>query len=175
MKYAGAFRRAASYVIDDLFLSIPEVLVLLVGGTNLLMRLVEFSETVDPNATFSEVSPLIWELLFGYVPLLLISVIIGLGYTIILPYYYDGKTLGRQIVGTKVVRMDGQRLTISQLILREVVGKALFWVVTLGIGLLVDWYLVVATPTKQAVCDRMANTLVIELDGESVPESYQGY
>jgi len=175
MKYAGAFRRAASYVIDDLFLSIPEVLVLLVGGTNLLMRLVEFSETVDPNATFSEVSPLIGELLFGYVPLLLISVIIGLGYTIILPYYYDGKTLGRQIVGTKVVRMDGQRLTISQLILREVVGKALFWVVTLGIGLLVDWYLVVATPTKQAVCDRMANTLVIELDGESVPESYQGY
>jgi hypothetical protein len=36
-------------------------------------------------------------------------------------------------------------------------------------------FLLVATPTKQAVCDRMAITLVIELDGELVPESYQGY
>jgi len=175
MKYAGAFRRVASYVIDDLVLSIPEVIVLLVGGTSLLMQLMEFAETVDPNASLAEVSPFLWELLLGYAPLLLMSVIIGLGYTIMLPYYYDGKTIGRQIVGTKVVRVDGQRLTISQLLLRELVGKALFWVVTLGIGLLVDWFLVVATPTKQAVCDRMATTLVIELDGESVPESYQGY
>jgi uncharacterized RDD family membrane protein YckC len=175
MTYAGAFRRAASYVIDDLFLSIPEVLVLLVGGTNLMMQLIEFGETVDPNASVEEVYGFLWALLSGYLPLLLMSILIGLAYTIILPYFYDGKTLGRQIVGTKVVRVDGTKLRLSQLVYREVVGKALFWVLTLGIGLLVDWYLVVATPTKQAVCDRMANTLVVELEGESVAEAYKQY
>ena len=175
MKYAGAFRRAASYIIDDVFLAIPETLMLLVGGSNLLVQLIEFGETVDPNASVADVYGILGELLLGYLPLLLISVVISLGYTILLPYFYDGKTLGRQIVGTKVVRVDGSKLRLSQLVYREVVGKALFWIVTLGIGLLVDWYLVVATPTKQAVCDRMANTLVVELEGESVAEEYQQY
>lgn len=175
MRYAGAFRRAASYVIDDLILSIPEVIVLLVGGTTLMMQLIEFGETVDPNASLAEVYGFLWEIVLGLLPLIVISIIIGFAYTIILPYYYDGKTLGRQIVGTKVVRPDGGKLRLSQLVYREVVGKAIFWLVTLGIGLLIDWYLVVATPSKQAVCDRMANTLVVELEGETVSEDYQQY
>lgn len=175
MKFAGAFRRTASYLIDDLFLSIPELIVTSISFTSIAIRLPMIIEDLEENASIVEV----YELLFGiYLPFLLpaiaISFTLGVLYYIVLPYYYDGKTIGRQIVGIKVISANNEKLGFLQIAIREF-SKSIFWLLTLGLGILVDWYLVVATPKKQSVCDRIANTLVIELEGESVGEADKAY
>ncbi len=175
MKFAGAFRRVASYLIDDLFLSIPELIVTSISFTSIAIRLPMIIEDLEENASIVEV----YELLFDvYLPFLLpaiaISFTAGVLYYIVLPYYYDGKTIGRQIVGIKVISANNEKLGFLQIAIREF-SKSIFWLVTFGLGIFVDWYLVVATPKKQSVCDRIANTLVIELEGESVGEADKAY
>ena len=175
MKYAGAFRRVASYLIDDLFISIPELIFVSISLTSLVIRFPLLIEDLEGTTSIVE----IYELLFmtylpAILPAFLISLVIGVLYYIVLPFYYDGKTVGRQIVGIKVISANEEKLGFLQLAIREF-SKSLFWLLTFGIGIFVDWYLVVATPKKQSVCDRIANTLVIELEGESVEEEYKAY
>lgn len=175
MKYAGAFRRVASYLIDDLFLSIPELIVTSVSFTSIMIRLPMIIEDIEQTTGIVDLYRLLFE---GYIrfllPAIALSFTLGVLYYIVLPYYYEGKTLGRQIVGIKVISANEEKLGFLQLAIREF-SKSLFWLLTFGIGIFVDWYLVVATPKKQSVCDRIANTLVIELEGESVEEDYKAY
>jgi uncharacterized RDD family membrane protein YckC len=175
MKFAGAFRRTAGYLIDDLLISIPELIFVSISLTSLVIRLPLLIEDLEETMSIVEV----YELLFAqYLPALLpaigISLVIGILYYIVLPFFYDGKTMGRQIVGIKVISANGEKLSLVQLAIREF-SKSLFWLITFGLGILVDWYLVVATPKKQTVCDRIANTFVIELEGESVGEDDKAY
>ena len=175
MKFAGAFRRTASYLIDDLFLSIPELIYTSISLTSIAIRLPMILEDLEENATLVEVYELLFEVYLPFLlPAIAISFTLGVLYYIVLPYYYDGKTLGRQIVGIKVISANNEKLGFVQIAIREV-SKSLFWLLTFGLGIFVDWYLVVATPKKQSVCDRIANTLVIELEGESVGEADKAY
>lgn len=175
MKFAGAFRRTAGYLIDDLFLSIPELVVTSVSLTSVMMRLPMIVEDIEETTSIVDFYTLLFEGYIQYLlPALALSFGLGVLYYIVLPYYYDGKTLGRQIVGIKVISANNEKLGLLQIAIREF-SKSLFWLLTLGLGLLVDWYLVVATPKKQSVCDRIANTLVIELEGESVTEEDKAY
>ncbi len=175
MKFAGAFRRTASYLIDDLFLSIPELIFTSISLTSIAIRLPMILEDLEENATLVEVYELLFEVYLPFLlPAIAISFTLGVLYYIVLPYYYDGKTLGRQIVGIKVISANNEKLGFVQIAIREV-SKSLFWLLTFGLGIFVDWYLVVATPKKQSVCDRIANTLVIELEGESVGEADKAY
>lgn len=175
MKFAGAFRRIAGYLIDDLFLSIPELIVTSISFTSIAFRLPMIIEDLEENASIVEVYELMFDVYLPFlIPAIAISFTLGILYYIVLPYYYDGKTIGRQIVGIKVVSANNEKLGFLQIAIREF-SKSLFWLLTLGLGILVDWYLVVATPKKQSVCDRIANTLVIELEGESVEEADKAY
>lgn len=175
MKFAGAFRRTASYLIDDLFLSIPELIVTSISFTSIAIRLPMIIEDLEENASIVEVYELLFDIYLPFLlPAIAISFTLGVLYYIVLPYYYDGKTIGRQIVGIKVISANNEKLGFLQIAIREF-SKSIFWLLTFGLGILVDWYLVVATPKKQSVCDRIANTLVIELDGESVKEADKAY
>ncbi len=175
MKFAGAFRRVASYLIDDLFLSIPELIVTSISFTSIMIRLPMIVEDLEETSSIVELYQLLFEGYIRYLlPTLALSLVLGVLYYIVLPYYYDGKTIGRQIVGIKVISANNEKLGFLQIAIREF-SKSIFWLLTFGLGILVDWYLVVATPRKQSVCDRIANTLVIELEGESVKEADKAY
>jgi uncharacterized RDD family membrane protein YckC len=175
MKFAGAFRRTAGYVIDDLFLSIPELIFTSISFTSIAIRLPLILEDLEENASLVQGYELLFEVYLPFLlPAIAISFTLGVLYYIVLPFYYDGKTIGRQIVGIKVISANHEKLGLLQIAIREI-SKSLFWLLTFGVGILVDWYLVVATPKKQSVCDRIANTLVIELEGESVGEADKAY
>jgi len=65
-------------------------------------------------------------------------------------------TLGKMAVGIKVTTTDGNKPTLGKLALREIVGKILD-LITIGIGYL----MVVFTGKKQALHDKIADTVVV--------------
>ncbi len=69
-----------------------------------------------------------------------------------------GQTVGKRLVGIKVIDGVGNTPTLITLFLREVIGKFLSNI-TFGIG----YVLVLKDPNKQALHDKIANTYVIQL------------
>ena len=89
-------------------------------------------------------------------------------YNVVLPFYWNGKTIGRHVCGIQVCSTNGSKLSFGQLILREVIFKLLWWTATLGFGSVIDFIMVAFRDDKQTIRDIITNTEVIENDGERV-------
>lgn len=81
--------------------------------------------------------------------------ILGWGYFIFMTYKYEA-TLGKKVVGIKVLSDKSEKLTVWQVILRETVGK-IASIIILGIGYVMAGF----TERKQALHDKIASTTVV--------------
>lgn len=84
--------------------------------------------------------------------------ILGWGYFIFMTYKYEA-TLGKKVVGIKVLSDKSEKLTVWQVILRETVGK-IASIIILGIGYVMASF----TERKQALHDKIASTTVVYKD-----------
>jgi uncharacterized RDD family membrane protein YckC len=75
---------------------------------------------------------------------------------ILLPIIFSGQSLGKMLVGIRIVRRDGTRAHAIQILLRNTIGYVLT-VATLGLGFL----LAAITPSGRALHDYVAGTIVI--------------
>lgn len=48
-----------------------------------------------------------------------------IGFFIVIPYFYDGKTIGKKIMKIKVVRDDGELLSMNNLVIRNFITTSL--------------------------------------------------
>ncbi|WP_163971126.1 RDD family protein [Oceanobacillus halotolerans] len=83
----------------------------------------------------------------------------GFFYTLLLPIFWYGYTLGRRMVGNRIVRVDGRKVGIGTMILRDIVAGAAY-TFTLGIGLVVSAFMVGIREDKRAIHDFIAQTYV---------------
>ncbi|MCW2994762.1 MAG: domain containing protein [Conexibacter sp.] len=74
----------------------------------------------------------------------------------------NGQTLGKQVVGLRVVQASGEPMTIGAGLLREAVGKALISAITCGIYGLLDSLWCLWDPKKQCLHDKIASTYVLD-------------
>ena len=81
----------------------------------------------------------------------------------------NGQTLGKQLVGIRVVRIDGQPVTFGTGVMRTVVGQQLLIAVTLYLYAIVDYLWPLRDPQNQALHDKIAKTLVLQTAGRSEP------
>ncbi|MFP7492322.1 RDD family protein [Terribacillus saccharophilus] len=134
-RYAGFWMRLWAYIVD---------LIVVFSLTGLLVQPFTMIDA------FSEATLWIW------------SVSGLLGGLIFFVYFlvmtkWRGQTLGKMIFGLRVIRKDGGRLSWSDTLIREVVGRFIHRMLFLFI-----LYAVVAfTPNKQGLHDMFADTLVI--------------
>ena len=70
--------------------------------------------------------------------------------------YYKAATLGKMLMGIRVVSIDQKRLTLKQVLLREIVGKFVS-----GLLFVFGYIIVAFTSKKQAVHDMLAKTIVV--------------
>lgn len=136
LKYAGFWTRFWAYLIDLIVLgSISRLLVYpifrLVGGD------------IGANE---------W-----YAPITIITSVFFFAYFVLMTRFF-GQTVGKMIVGIKVVPVKGQSLNWSTVIFRELVGR--FFSTALPF-LIVLYFLVGFTPKKQGVHDFIADTTVV--------------
>ncbi|GGF18407.1 hypothetical protein GCM10010954_16460 [Halobacillus andaensis] len=136
---AGFWNRLGARIVDGLLLAIP------LGLMTILIHGSFFHDGYSPVD------------LLGYV------------YAIVLPVIWYGYTVGRKLIGIRIVRMNGQNVGFGTMLLREVVGT-LVYIVTLGIGLIVSAFMVGMREDKRAIHDFIAGTYVTKEPPEDQEE-----
>lgn len=88
----------------------------------------------------------------------MLSMLIGWGYFVYMVGAYQA-TLGKMAVGLRIQRTEGEKMGYGRAALREIVGRFISFI-TLFIGYL----MVIWTEKKQGLHDKIADTVVIEVD-----------
>lgn len=131
--YAGFFIRLVAYILD--------------------MLVVTSSAAIINGLVFSN---FLIELPFGLGVYKLLRLVIMLAYFSLMTYYYKGQTLGKMIVGIRVVSLTDEKLNFSQILVREICGRYILDKIKI-------LYLLIAfTPNKQSMTDMLADTVVIK-------------
>lgn len=133
-KYAGFWIRFWAYLIDLLMIS--SIGWLLVRP---IFRLID----LDVSATS-------W-----YAPITIVSVVIFYSYFTLMTYFFQ-QTLGKMIVGIRVVDVHSKKPSFGTVVFRETVGRILS-----VIPFNLPYIIVGFTPKKQAVHDYIADTVVL--------------
>ncbi|MES1039857.1 MULTISPECIES: RDD family protein [Peribacillus] len=80
-------------------------------------------------------------------------------YMLIVPILWYGYTVGKRIMGIRIVRVDGKKLGIGTMLLRYLVA-ALVYAITFGIGFIVSAFMVGIRKDHRAIHDFIAGTYV---------------
>lgn len=80
-------------------------------------------------------------------------------YTLLVPVFWNGYTIGKRICGIQIRKLDGSPPTIGTMLLRNVVA-GLVYGLTLGIAFIVSIVMVAAREDKRAIHDFIAGTEV---------------
>lgn len=131
---AGFWIRAVAAIIDNIIIGVAQfVLSLIFGGG------------VDPE----QGNPV----LTGVISLVLVIV-----YFVWFQTKNNGQTLGKKILGIRVTNLDGERVSMGKMFLREIIGKTISGLI-LFIG-----YLMAIGKAKRALHDYIAKTIVIRAE-----------
>lgn len=85
--------------------------------------------------------------------------LIRLFYILLLPILWSGYTVGKRIVGIRIVKVEGSLVGIGAMFLRTIVAS-LVYAFTLGIGLVVSAFMVGIRDDKRSIHDLIAGTYV---------------
>ncbi|MBE3578965.1 MAG: RDD family protein [Caldanaerobacter subterraneus] len=134
MEYAGFWRRAAAFLLDNVVLFL---LGIVLGATAYL-----FFDGVDENILDIFLS--------------ILGIVISWLYFTILESSELQATIGKRIMKTKVVDMNGNRISFGKANIR-------YWSKLISAVVLLIGYIMIAfTPKKQGLHDMIAGTLVIK-------------
>lgn len=136
--YAGFFIRFFSFLVDSLI-------------AGLIVKIL-----LDSILAITGINPSLK--IYG-----ILSTLIFLSYFTISTYLIDGQSLGKMMFSLKVVKLDGSKLDLTTVIMREFVGR---FIHTYGI-LAILYILTAFTEKKQNLSDLFADTSVISLSKEN--------
>lgn len=88
----------------------------------------------------------------------IIKTILTLAYFSLMTYFTNGRTLGKMILGLRTVSLNSDKLSLGQVLLRELAGRYVsnkFTILYIIVGL---------TPKKQGLFDVLLDTTVVKED-----------
>jgi uncharacterized RDD family membrane protein YckC len=129
---AGFWIRLGAIILDGLILHVP-------------IGLTIFFLTGDPDNGWMDT----W-----------IYTVLNEAYLTILPVLWGGYVIGKRICGIRIRRIDGKKLTLLNMILRELIGLYLLAVITFGISTVISAIMVGAGKQKRGIHDLIAGTYV---------------
>ncbi|SDN65842.1 Uncharacterized membrane protein YckC, RDD family [Psychrobacillus sp. OK028] len=80
-------------------------------------------------------------------------------YFILVPTFWVGYTVGKKILGIRVVKLDDTDVSLWTMIMRHLIA-GLIYALTLGIGVIVSAFMVGIREDKRAIHDFIAGTYV---------------
>jgi len=152
-EFASFAERFAARVIDTII--VLAIMALTIIPINILLIIVLFLES--PGKTTGEIDTLasILSLVAG-ISFFVLAILISFGYFIVL-HKRTGQTIGKKIIGIKVVKTGGQPLTWNTSVLREI-GE-----IICQIALCIGYLFIIFDSKKQGWHDKIAKTFVIKL------------
>lgn len=141
--YAGAGRRLVAALLDSAisYAVIMLLLMVLVGGTVAL---------VPNSGTATSTSSGIF--------VLIVYIVLPVVYWIIIPAKMHGQTLGKKVIGIRVVNMSGQTPSMLVFFLRELIGKTVSAII-----LMIGYLMILWDGKKQGLHDKIAGTVVVKV------------
>lgn len=88
--------------------------------------------------------------------------VISFLYSLLLPVFWNGYTIGKRICSIQIRKLDGSSPGIGTMLLRNVVG-GLVYALTLGIAAIVSAFMVGLREDKRAIHDFIAGTEVVHV------------
>ncbi|WP_080845905.1 RDD family protein [Cytobacillus gottheilii] len=131
-EHAGFWIRLGAVLLDGLIIHIPILIMI-------------YMITGDLNTNWMDT----W-----------IYTLLNEAYLTILPVIWGGYVVGKRICGIRIRRVDGEKLTLFTMILREVIGLYLLAIITFGISTIVSAIMVGAGKQKRGLHDLIAGTYV---------------
>lgn len=141
MERAGFGIRLVAYIADIIIFSI-------IAWAISFIYLMIFPEPIDPLTGEPTFGTSMWGSF-------LLSFILGFIYFVWIPKRMNGQTFGKKLAHIKIVKANGEPLTLWTLFLREFIGKFLSTII-LFIG-----YLMILGKNKRGLHDYIAGTLVL--------------
>ncbi len=89
----------------------------------------------------------------------LFSTLVEVAYSVLLPLTWVGYTIGKRLLGIRIVKLNGENVGLGNMLLREIVGRMIY-VFTFGIGIIISIFLVAFREDKRALHDLIAGTYV---------------
>ncbi|MFD2371166.1 RDD family protein [Brevibacillus sp. GCM10020057] len=86
--------------------------------------------------------------------------LVSILYSLLLPIFWYGYTVGKRIAGVRIVKVNGEPPGFGTMLLRVVVGSWLVYTVTLGIGAIISAIMAGVREDKRAIHDLIAGTYV---------------
>ena len=133
VKYVGFWVRLGAYFIDGLVLIIPQLILSFIIGAS-------FSGEIRDILSRIASALLVW------------------GYFIFMTHKYQA-TFGKKAAGIKVISNKTEKLSLGQIILREIVGKFVSMVI-----FCIGFIMIRFTEKKQGLHDMIADTTVVYVD-----------
>jgi uncharacterized RDD family membrane protein YckC len=87
---------------------------------------------------------------------IVLDVLWAFGYWALLPYLRNGQTLGMQVMGIRVISLDGGPASLGQF-----VGRAALMIIFTPLSLLVGFITMMCSRYRQRVGDHLAKTMVV--------------
>lgn len=80
-------------------------------------------------------------------------------YAVILPILWTGYTIGKRLMGIRIVKIDGTDVGLGIMLVREVIGGILY-AISFGILAIVSIFMVALREDKRSIHDLLAGTYV---------------
>lgn len=158
---AGRGTRLVAAIVDG-------IIMMVVFGVPMFLILSSFAPQprveIDPNAGF-------WEIYMASRPSLgtqVVNLVIGLAvFTLVHGYFLatNGQTIGKKMLGIKIVRTNGSQPTLRYLIGVRILP---FWIINLvpGLGIIVAYLdpLMIFRSSRKCLHDDLADTVVVLAD-----------
>lgn len=143
VSYAGFWVRAAALILDSLIMGAVTFFIGFIFGV---------ASGISKSAPLSA--------LMGNLASL-IGVVVSLSYYVLMTWK-RGATLGKQVLGLRVIRGNGDNISLGRAALREIIGRFVS-----GITLCIGYVIAVFSDKKRALHDMIADTVVVDLHPEN--------
>lgn len=151
MKLAKVRHRVMSSLLDfGIILSV--FVVLTIGKLPFIISMITTSEHLVTTKFIVDV--------FRYA---VIFTIIMLIYYIVIPFFFNGQTIGKKIFKLKILREDEGKLDYRTMFYREGIGRIFLNFASLGITIIVSTIIMIIREDNKDLADILAKTKVIDL------------
>ena len=123
-------KRLLAYLVDILIVSIifEGIMLLIPENKNIIVLQSELTEInekyikeeIDASVYMHRYASIIQSLDKENIPKVIFNIVLILGYFVLLPYYWDGKTIGKKVLNLKINK-GKEKLGLNDLVLRSVI------------------------------------------------------
>ena len=156
MKLAKTKHRLAAYIIDFIVTGLITAIVCLLFSINIYEIIIDVIAGFSIHLSLSDIIAL-YRSIF-------ISTLLVCTYFTLVPFLFNGQTLGKKIFRIKVVNEKGEKASLKRLFIREIFGKFLLNFVSFFFGHLISFILLESRNDKKSIADILAATIVVDVE-----------